>query len=68
MATKPPYKKKDRREYTEKKVSDVKAIPRAKINEDGTKEFDQSVFFCFMSSRSRTVTRKRNKRFGNYSN
>jgi 23S rRNA G2445 N2-methylase RlmL len=55
MATKPPYKKdypnnrdrkNDRRDRLEKKTSDVKSTPRAKVNADGTKEFDQSTFFA----------------------
>lgn len=29
-----------------KKISDVKSTPKAKINADGTKEFDQSTFFA----------------------
>lgn len=40
-------RKGDRRDRREpKKVSDVKSTPRAKVNADGTKEFDQSTFFA----------------------
>lgn len=38
--------KKEKRPYTDKKISDVKTNARAKINADGVKEFDQSVFFA----------------------
>lgn len=43
---KPPFKKDNRRERPQKKFSDVKSTPKAKINADGTKEFDQSTFFA----------------------
>jgi len=53
---KQPYKKDDskkdysrrddRRRQEPKKFSDVKSTPKAKINPDGTKEFDQSTFFA----------------------
>lgn len=46
MAKQPPYRKDDRKERTPKKISDVKSTPRAKVKEDGTKEFDQSTFFA----------------------
>nr|BDT29830.1 THUMP domain-containing protein [Bacteriovorax sp. HI3] len=37
----------DRRDRREpKQFSDVKSTPRAKVNADGTKEFDQSTFFA----------------------
>lgn len=42
---KPPFKK-ERRPIPEKKFSDVKSNARAKVNPDGTKEFDQSTFFA----------------------
>lgn len=49
--SKKPFKKKSinykERRTREKPVkSDVKATPRAKVNPDGTKEFDQSTFFA----------------------
>ena len=39
--------KKNRRDGDEvKKFSDVKSTPKAKVNADGTKEFDQATFFA----------------------
>ena len=54
MSEKKTYKKDYKAERTKrrdnerepKKISDVKSTPRAKINADGTKEFDQSTFFA----------------------
>ncbi len=49
MAKKPyqsERKYSDRKPREEKIISDVKSIPRAKVNPDGTKEFDQSTFFA----------------------
>lgn len=48
MAKQPPYKKDNRRpERKEKpKFSDVKNTPKAKVNAEGKKEFDQSTFFA----------------------
>ncbi len=46
------YRRRDRREDRRddrrepKKFSDVKSTPRAKVNADGTKQFDQSTFFA----------------------
>jgi 23S rRNA G2445 N2-methylase RlmL len=41
--------KKNRRDFNKdepKKFSDVKSTPKAKVNADGTKEFDQATFFA----------------------
>lgn len=54
MSEKKTYKKDYKAERTKrrdndrepKKISDVKSTPRAKVNADGTKEFDQSTFFA----------------------
>lgn len=56
MAKLPPKKDGPKKDYRRdgrrddrrdtKKVSDVKSTPRAKVNADGTKEFDQSTFFA----------------------
>ncbi len=47
---KPGYKRDYKKERTQgrtpKVVSDVKSTPKAKVNADGTKEFDQSTFFA----------------------
>lgn len=60
---KPDYKN-DRKKREKPVRSDVKSIPRAKVNPDGTKEFDQSTFFASCPREAEVLLEKEIKDLG----
>ncbi len=62
------YKKNSSRDYKkekpEKKFSDVKSTPKAKINAEGVKEFDQSTFFASCPREVEHLLEKEIRSFG----